>query len=342
MNAAPPITTSDFDYELPSELIAQAPPTQRDGGRLLCLPRREGGPTHRRILELPDLIPTGALLVVNDSRVIPARLAARRPTGGKVEVMLLEALVAPRWRAMLRSSKGPKLGETLELLDARGEVAGPLEIVTEPAAGRCEVALDAALIARCGAMPLPPYIRRPADAADAERYQTVYARAEGSVAAPTAGLHFTPTLLAALEERGIERAAVTLHVGPGTFVPVRVDDPNDHQMEEERYDVSEVTAEAIAAAKAEGRPVLAVGTTAVRTLESSAGQAGVGRTSLFIRPGYRFQVVDALLTNFHLPCSTLLMLVSAFAGRERVLAAYREAVAQRYRFYSYGDAMLLS
>lgn len=337
---------SDFDYDLPEERIAQAPPARRDGGRLLFVSRdRPEELTHQRIVDLPSLIPADSLLVINDSRVLPARLQAQRATGGRVEVLLLERLAEGRWRCMLRSSKGPKVGERLALLGG-GETSTvgetpTVEIATIPRAGRCEVFLDDGVIHRLGAMPLPPYIKRPADAADAERYQTVYARDEGSVAAPTAGLHLTEDLLSALEARGCEIARVTLHVGPGTFVPVRCDDPGEHRMEEERYEVSEATADAIVRARAEGRRVIAVGTTVVRTLESSVGRAGLGRTELFIRPGYRFQVVEGLLTNFHLPRSTLLMLVSAFVGREAVLSAYRAAVEAEYRFYSYGDAMLI-
>jgi S-adenosylmethionine:tRNA ribosyltransferase-isomerase len=337
----------DFDYPLPPELIAQHPAARRDGSRLLRLSRADGAISHHGIAELPALLPGGALLVVNDSRVIPARLWARRPTGGRVEVLLLEREAHPDeiWVALLRASKGPRAGERLAI-EARGGVALPppaLEVLEPPQAGRARVRVHGepgALLAH-GVVPLPPYLRRQEEPGDRERYQTVYARHDGSVAAPTAGLHFTAGLLAELERAGIERATVTLHVGPGTFLPVRADSVEEHRMESERFRVPEETADAIARAKRERRPVVAVGTTSVRTLEASGGAAGEGRTNIFIRPGHTFAVVDALLTNFHLPRSTLLMLVSAFAGRERVLEAYRQAVAERYRFYSYGDAMLI-
>jgi len=331
---------SDFDYELPEALIAQRPPEARDGGRLMLL-RAGGALEHRTVPDLPDLVEPGTLMVVNDSRVLPARLWARRPSGGRVELLLLEKLGQEggreRWRCMLRASKGPRGGEVLVLEGADVEVT----VAAEPVGGRAEVLLGPGTAQRHGSMPLPPYIRRADEAADRERYQTVYCREEGSVAAPTAGLHFTDALLEALRARGVEIARVTLHVGPGTFQPVRVEQVEAHRMEEERFEVPEETAAAIARAKGEGRKVLAVGTTVVRTLEATGGRAGAGRTELFIRPGHRFAVVDRLLTNFHLPRSTLLMLVSALAGRERVLAAYAEAVRLGYRFYSYGDAMLI-
>ena len=356
----------DFTYDLPPELIAQQPPPRRDGGRLLVLDRAGPGMAHRAVSDLPRLVEPGTVRVVNDSRVIPARLWARRATGGRVELLLLErkgmaGQGLDRWTCMLRSSKTPAVGERLTLegrgsavgLDAEvleqpeqgGREAGGLhaEVLTRPVQGRCDVALPAQAPTQVGEMPLPPYIARPGGAvpADSERYQTVYAREDGSVAAPTAGLHLTESLLAELQQGGVEVCPVTLHVGPGTFQPVRCEQVDAHQMEQERFEVPEATARAIASARAQGRPVLAVGTTVVRTLESTGGAAGSGRTELFIRPGHDFKVVDRLLTNFHLPGSTLLMLVSALAGRERILAAYAEAVAQRYRFYSYGDAMLI-
>ncbi|MBW2731399.1 MAG: tRNA preQ1(34) S-adenosylmethionine ribosyltransferase-isomerase QueA [Deltaproteobacteria bacterium] len=329
------LSTSDFDYTLPEEQIAQGPPAERDGGRLLCLGRES---EHQQIRDLPRFLPPNSLIVVNDSKVIPARLAARRASGGQVEVLLLERIGLTRWKAMVRASKQLREQEVLEV-DGGGAVC----LSTTLKLGRAEVELsDEALPWRVGAMPLPPYIQRPADAEDAKRYQTVYAREDGSVAAPTAGLHFTDALLGRLRAEGHEIVSVTLHVGPGTFVPVRVEDPDEHQMEQERYEVSEDTARAISVAKSKGRPVIAVGTTVVRTLEASAALAGEGRTELFIRPGYRFRIVDGLVTNFHLPRSTLLMLVSALAGREQVLAAYADAVKRGYRFYSYGDAMLMT
>jgi S-adenosylmethionine:tRNA ribosyltransferase-isomerase len=336
------VRVGDFTYELPPELIAQHPPERRDGGRLMVLDRAGGALDHHTVVDLPELVQPGTLMVINDSRVIPARLWARRATGGRVELLLLERLGTTdegleRWTCMLRASKTPQAGERLELGDTQALV------LDRPTHGRCQVAVAAGTADRLGQMPLPPYIRREGGSLpeDRERYQTVYAREEGSVAAPTAGLHLTEALLAELSSAGVEICRVTLHVGPGTFQPVRCERVADHRMEEERFEVPEETAAAIARARAEGRPVLAVGTTVVRTLESTGGQAGSGRTELFITPGHRFRVVDRLLTNFHLPGSTLLMLVSALAGRERILAAYAEAVARGYRFYSYGDAMLI-
>ncbi|MCA9670995.1 MAG: tRNA preQ1(34) S-adenosylmethionine ribosyltransferase-isomerase QueA [Myxococcales bacterium] len=351
------LRASDFDFELPDQLIAQRPRSRRDGARLLVLERATGRVTHSDVLALPEVLgDRETTMVVNDTRVIPARLAAQRESGGRVELLLVEPADGAddarleagervsTWRAMSRASKKLRAGERLALLDAQGApVAGAsAELLDAPDGGRVTVRLEGvADLARLGAVPLPPYIRRDADDADRTRYQTVYARARGSVAAPTAGLHLSEPLLESLVGAGVELCSVTLHVGPGTFVPVRAERIVEHQMESERYLVPEQTASAIAAARARGGRVLAVGTTSVRTLEASGGAAGSGRTSLYIYPGYTFGVVDALLTNFHLPRSTLLMLVCAFGGREAVLAAYREAVAEGYRFYSYGDAMLL-
>lgn len=342
--------TRDFQYHLPPNLIAQRPPEDRDGGRLMVLDRGSGaGIRHKAITDLPDLLPEGCLLVLNDSRVIPARLAARRSTGGKVEVFLLERLETQpggqqTWRCMLRASKRLRRGEALTLLAADGEPAPvePMVLQDQPRSGRASILLpDAAGILALGSIPLPPYITRAADDQDTLRYQTVYAQHDGSVAAPTAGLHFTPDILEALEQGGVQVARVTLHVGPGTFTPVRTTRLEDHKMEPEAYEVPDQTAQAIQRAKAQGRPVVAVGTTVVRTLETSQGKPGPGRSELFIYPGHEFQVVDGLLTNFHLPGSTLIMLVAALASKARVLAAYREAVQCHYRFYSYGDAMLI-
>lgn len=338
-----------LDYELPEELIAQEPLPQRDAARLLCLDR-QGAVEHRRIRELPELLPP-SLVVLNDTRVIPARLLGRKPSGGRVELLLLEREAqhgdGEIWKAWGRASKPlrPGQGVTWEqgALQAR--------VLERAADGSLRVWLQAEgtvweAIARLGRMPLPPYIRREAHARDAERYQTVFARTPGAVAAPTAGLHFTPELLDAMQSRGHRIAYVTLHVGPGTFAPLRAETLTEHPMHSERYEISEATRGAVAEAKAEGRPVLAVGTTVTRTLEAAATseggvQAGAGATSLFIYPPYRFKVVDALLTNFHLPRSTLLALVMAFGGEDAVRRAYRAAVAERYRFFSYGDAMLL-
>jgi S-adenosylmethionine:tRNA ribosyltransferase-isomerase len=339
---------SDFDYALPEELIAQEPVTPRDASRLLVLPP-DGPPAHRAFADLDALLAPGDLLVFNDTRVIPARLVGHKVTGGKVELLLCEPLeggLGRRWRAMGQASKPIRAG-------ARLEFDGLAATVEEPEGeGFYRVALDrdgealAAALERAGRIPLPPYIRRAPGPADRERYQTVWAREPGSAAAPTAGLHFTPELLARLDARGVRRAAVTLHVGPGTFLPVRGDSLEGHRMHAEAYQVPGAAAAEIAACRARGGRVVAVGTTTVRTLESAwrdgAVAAGAGRTALFLKPGHAFRAVDALVTNFHLPRSTLLVLVCAFAGTERVLAAYREAVARRYRFFSYGDAMLLA
>lgn len=342
-----PLKLSDFDYSLPDALVAQEPVSPRDASRLLVLPER-GPPEHRAFTALPGLLREGDLLVFNDTRVIPARLVGLKSTGGKVELLLCEPLaggLGRRWRAMGQASKPIREGAVLRFdgLAARVEASeGEGFYVVE--LDREGEALEAAL-ARAGRIPLPPYIRRAPSEADRERYQTIWARSPGSAAAPTAGLHFTDGLVGALEARGVSRAAVTLHVGPGTFLPVRGDSIEEHRMHAEGYEVGEDAAAAVAACRARGGRVVAVGTTAVRTLESAwDGERvapGAGRTTLFVRPGHRFHAVDVLVTNFHLPRSTLLMLVCAFGGTERVLAAYREAVSLRYRFFSYGDAMLV-
>lgn len=352
------LSLDDFDFDLPAEAIARYPPARRDGGRLLRLERQTGARSHHAIADLPSLLPARPLLVVNDTRVLPARLLARRKTGGRVELLLIEQRSPGRWSCMFRAGKRPRAGEWLTLdsasagdgasarLAGAGAAVGPargrVQIVTEPVGGRCELALeDDALIDQCGAIPLPPYLARPAEASDAERYQTIFAREVGAIAAPTAGLHFTPELVARLQSAGATLATVTLHVGPATFAPIRQGEITEHRVEGERFFVPPATAAAIATARAERRAVVAVGTTVVRALETTGGAAGEGRTELFLRPGHRFGAVDALLTNFHLPRSTLLLLVCALAGREPVLAAYREAIAAGYRFYSYGDAMLI-
>jgi S-adenosylmethionine:tRNA ribosyltransferase-isomerase len=336
---------SDFDYELPEELIAQEPVEPRDASRLLAVRGDES--RHLRFADLPDLLEPGDLLVLNDTRVIPARLVGTKETGGRCEVLLLEPVDEPRarWRAIGQASKPMRAGQRLTF----GQLAARVESVETE--GFLTVSFDVAgdlldaAIEREGRIPLPPYIRRIPGEADRERYQTVVARSRGSAAAPTAGLHFTPALLSRIEARGVARAHVTLHVGPGTFLPVRVEDLREHRMHEERFEITSETARAFAECRARGGRVVAVGTTVVRALESScdgpALRTGPGRTALFITPGHRFRAVDALVTNFHLPRSTLLVLVCAFAGRDRVLAAYREAVRERYRFFSYGDAMFL-
>lgn len=340
---------SELDFELPEALIAQAPPAERDAARLLVLSRDEGSIEHRRVLDLPSLIEP-ALLVFNDTRVLPARVFATKPTGGKVEILLLERHGEPgereTWSALARGTKSLRAGMALQVAPGFGA-----EVRAIHEGGEIEVELAAeggvrAALAAHGNIPLPPYIRRAADASDAERYQTVFAKHEGSVAAPTAGLHFSERMLEALDAAGHRTARVTLHVGPGTFAPLRAEKLDEHVMHEEAWEVPEDAARAIADARAEGRAVVAVGTTVVRTLESACGEAGVvragrGRTSIFIRPPYAFRAIDALFTNFHLPRSTLLALVMAFAGIEPTRAAYREAVAERYRFFSYGDAMLV-
>jgi S-adenosylmethionine:tRNA ribosyltransferase-isomerase len=338
---------SDYDFELPEELIAQVPLEPRDASRLLVVPR-DGALLHRTIAELPDLLSAGDLLVLNDTRVIPARLLGTKETGGKAELLLCEPLeggLGRRWRAMGQASKALRAGARLRFdgLEATVEAV--------EGGGFYRVLLDregadlASALERAGRLPLPPYIRRAPDAHDRERYQTVLARSPGSAAAPTAGLHFTPALLDRLEAKGVARATVTLHVGPGTFLPVRAERLDDHRMHGERYVVPAETAAAIAEARARGRRIVAVGTTTARTLESALCDgrvvAGEGRTELFIRPGHTFGAVDALLTNFHLPRSTLLVLACALGGRDRILGAYREAVSRGYRFFSYGDAMLI-
>lgn len=333
--------TSDFDYELPLEAIAQEP-APRGESRLLVLDR-ESPERHARVRDLPRLLRPGDLLVLNDTRVIPARLYATRAGGGggRMEILLLERIAEREWDALVKPGRRAKPGTVFEF-----DAGLAAEVAAKDPDGRHRLRFSEPVeghLDRLGHVPLPPYIQRPDTDEDRERYQTVYARTPGAVAAPTAGLHFSTELLREIEAAGIETARVTLHVGIGTFKPVSAERVEDHQMDRERYEVSEEAAEAIRRAQR----VVAVGTTVVRTLESAAlaggGEVypGAGLTELFITPGFRFQVVDALLTNFHLPRSTLLMLVSAFAGRERVLAAYEEAVRQGYRFYSYGDAMFV-
>jgi S-adenosylmethionine:tRNA ribosyltransferase-isomerase len=303
----------------------------------------EGPERHRRVKDLPEILRPGDLLVVNDTRVIPARLFGRRAAGGgKIEILLTEKADAATWDALVRPGRRAKPGTHI---DFDGGLAA--DVVEKDPDGRHRLRFSEPVethLERLGHVPLPPYIDRADTAEDRERYQTVYAEKPGAVAAPTAGLHFSKDLLARLAAAGIETVHVTLHVGPGTFKPVTVEHVEDHRMESERYEIPEPTAAAIAEARKERRRIVAVGTTVVRTLESAAREGGLrpgsGRTDLFITPGFRFQVVDLLLTNFHLPRSTLLMLVSAFAGRDRVLAAYDEAIGLGYRFYSYGDAML--
>jgi len=339
----PAYRLSDFDFALPPELIAQHPAAERSASRLLRVDGSHLDDMHFGVL--PDLLTPGDVLVFNDTRVVKSRIFGRKPTGGQVELML-ERIDAPdRAWMQLRASHPPKAGGNIEL------PGGATATVIERGGRFFLLRLDADLsfreyLDRHGEVPLPPYIARPAEGADSERYQTVYAREAGAVAAPTAGLHFDHALLARLAARGIASAYVTLHVGAGTFLPVETDDLTQHSMHSERFSIAAETVATIAQARAAGRNVIAVGTTSLRALESVAGPAGEltagdGDTALFITPGYRFRVVDRLLTNFHLPKSTLLMLVSAFAGYDAIRGAYAHAIRERYRFFSYGDAMLL-
>jgi S-adenosylmethionine:tRNA ribosyltransferase-isomerase len=332
----------DFHYELPDELIARHPAARRSDSRLLHLDGRSGALADLRFTDLPRLLRRGDLLVFNDTRVIPARLRGHKATGGRVELLLERVVGTGRALVQLRSSKPPASGSLIRLPDgATATVVGReddfwlLDFGADPAA----------VFEAHGEMPLPPYLRREAEDFDRDRYQTVYARVPGAVAAPTAGLHFDAATLDACREAGVQQARVTLHVGAGTFQPVRVDALEAHRMHAELVDVPLATCEAVAACRARGGRVVAVGTTSVRALESAAQQGELrpfaGDTRLFITPGFRFRVVDAMITNFHLPESTLLMLVCAFAGHGHVLGAYRHAVAGRYRFFSYGDAMFI-
>ncbi len=348
-----------YEYPLPPELVAQEPLARRDASRLLVLDRARGAIVHRTFSDLPELLRPGDLLVTNRSRVFPARLLGRREGGGAAEVLLVRRRGPEAWEAMVRPGRRLRPGTVVDVAPGfRVRVEEPVgpggarSGAGHPPTGlrRVRLLLDtldaATALERHGHVPLPPYIRRADAPSDHERYQTVYARETGSVAAPTAGLHFTPELLARLAEHGIERAEVVLHVGPGTFRPVEVQDVREHRVAPERFTVPEETAAAVDRALAEGRRVVAVGTTTTRALESAIDErgrirAGESETDLVIVPGFRFRVTGALVTNFHLPRSSLLLLVTAFAGRERVLGAYAEAVRLRYRFYSYGDAMLV-
>ena len=337
---------ADFHYDLPAELIAQAPLADRSASRLLRVDGAAGAWRDAHFRELPELLRAGDLLVLNDTRVIPARVFGRKESGGQVE-LLVERLVGEHGAiGQLRASKSPAPGGRINF---EGDVTALVKARSGHQGDLFELAFDRPVLPwleAVGHMPLPPYIHRSADETDRARYQTVFGRSPGAVAAPTAGLHFDEKTLAALAERGIERATVTLHVGAGTFQPVRTDDPREHRLHAERVTVDAAACAAVAATRARGGRVVAVGTTVVRSLEAAAAGGRLeplsGETELFILPGYRFQVVDALLTNFHLPESSLLMLVCAFAGADTVLAAYRHAVEDRYRFFSYGDAMLLT
>lgn len=335
---------TDFSYDLPADLIAQAPLSGRTDSRLLAVPPASAAFEDRQFSQLDDYLKAGDLLVFNDTRVIPARLFGRKQTGGQVEILIERLLPAQQVRAQIGASKSPKPGSRITLTDGTS-----LKVIDRDG-GFYRLQFETAepvetLLNRLGKMPLPPYIQRAADAADESRYQTVFARHAGAVAAPTAGLHFDQAMLDGLRQKGVEFGHITLHVGAGTFQPMRSDDVNDHVMHSEWLNVGAELCAQIAAARARGGRVIAVGTTVVRALESASVDGVLkpfaGDTRIFIFPGYRIRSVDALVTNFHLPESTLLMLVSAFAGKQRVFEAYRHAVQQRYRFFSYGDAMLL-
>ncbi len=336
---------SDFSFDLPEELIAQTPLQKRDHSRLMLLDRNSGEIEHRHFYELPELLNEGDCLILNDSRVLPARLIGSRLSGGSVELVLLRDLGEGRWECLSRPGRKTKPGTKLQF--GNGELQAEVEAVAEGGNRIVRFTFDGIfleVLERLGKMPLPPYIKE--ELQDAERYQTVYSRELGSAAAPTAGLHFTEELLEAVRAKGVGIGFVTLHVGLGTFRPVKEEEIEDHEMHSEFCMIPEETARLINGTRARGGRVIAVGTTSCRTLESFAAEDGTmkpasGWTDIFIYPGYRFRCVDALITNFHLPESTLIMLVSALAGRENVLRAYRTAVAERYRFFSFGDAMFI-
>jgi S-adenosylmethionine:tRNA ribosyltransferase-isomerase len=346
--------TDQFEYDLPEELIAQAPSVQRPKSRLLVLHRADGRLEDRLFADLPEYLRPGDCLVLNDTKVLPARFFCRKTTGGLLEGLFLEQLPDGSWKVLLKKARKIKPGNRLTFLDRKGRLWQDVEVLQKLSDGQWRIrpALTAdaqTILGVIGTAPLPPYIKRPAlpdhPEEDLDRYQTVYARRPGAVAAPTAGLHFDKDLLNRLEAMGVRTAYLTLHVGIGTFRPIQTETFEEHQMHSERYEVTAQAAELINSALAEGGRIIAVGTTSVRTLETAAQNRKVrpssGQTDLFITPGYTFQIVDAMITNFHLPRSTLLALVAAFAGCETILDAYRHAVKQRYRFYSYGDAMLI-
>ncbi len=348
--------TDDFSYELPSELIAQHPMEERDQCRLMVLNRKDGTVSHRHFCDILDYLNPGDCLVMNDSKVLPARIfGVKEGTGAKVEFLLIKRLDGDLWESMVRPGRRLKPGDTVVFSGEEGKrLKADIEAFGEDGTRKVRFRYDGIFMERLeevGSMPLPPYIERPAEDEDRDMYQTVYCREEGSVAAPTAGLHFTKELLSKCEEKGVKCAYVTLHVGIGTFRPVKCENIEDHHMHFEEYSVSEETARIINETKAAGGRIVAVGTTSVRTVESaSVKDAGTGRyeirpgagsTDIFIYPGYEFKMIDALITNFHLPGSTLMMLVSALYDREKILSAYEEAVKEKYRFFSYGDAMLI-
>jgi S-adenosylmethionine:tRNA ribosyltransferase-isomerase len=333
------VKTSDFDYELPPEFIAQMPIEPRDHSRLLLVNRADGSIAHRHFYDLPDLLRRGDVLVFNDSRVLPARLFGHRVGyEGKVEILLLRRIEPSLWEVLVKPSRRIDTGARIQLDGLQCEV-----VERKEGAIRIVRFSDEEELERAGKVPLPPYIRRPI--ADPERYQTVYARVKGSAAAPTAGLHFTPELLRQLQDRGIDFAFTTLHVGLDTFVPVRVDDPERHHIHKEYCQLSPQVAQQLSEAKSQGRRIVAVGTTSVRVLEQASVDGTIrpfdGWADMFILPGHKFNTVDAMITNFHLPRTTLVMMVSAFAGRGLIAKAYEEAINERYRFYSFGDAMMI-
>jgi|TARA_B100001971_G_scaffold215160_1_gene258550 S-adenosylmethionine:tRNA ribosyltransferase-isomerase len=345
-----PLRTSDFEYELPPELIAQTPVEPRDSSRLMAVSKSTETTEHRRFTDLPLLLKPGDVLVLNDSRVFPARLYGHiSETDREIELLLLNRIEPGRWRALVKPGRRMRAGSRFDIVDGAGDTTMSGVVIAQESAGSRIVELaNEDAIGASGVVPLPPYIHERLD--DPERYQTVYSQREGSVAAPTAGLHMTDRLLGELRSKGVETVFVTLDVGWGSFKPVEENDPSSHEMHSEHWELSQDAADAINLAKSEGRRVVSVGTTAVRLLEHATsvseaeGQlldAGSGWADLFILPGFKFRVVDGLVTNFHLPKSTLLMLVSAFAGKDLVLDCYREAVEQRYRFYSLGDAMVI-
>lgn len=356
----------DFDYELPEKLIAQKPADKRDNSRLMVIHRSDGSIEHRHFYDILDYLNTGDCLVLNNSKVLPARLyGVKKSTGANIEFLLVRRIGGDKWETLVKPGRRVKIGDVIEFSiktensDASAGNIFEAEVLDYGDGGTriVEFHYDGIFmqrLAEIGKMPLPPYISRPSDDDDRDRYQTVYCRPEGSVAAPTAGLHFTEKLLAAAEVKGVKLAYVTLHVGIGTFRPVKVDLIEDHKMHFEEYYISKESAETINSAKKLGGRIIAVGTTSVRTVESAAAEIetdiagikwtinhGSGRTGIFIYPGYEFKIVDSLITNFHLPKSTLLMLVSALYNRGKILEAYEEAVAEKYRFFSYGDAMLI-
>jgi len=342
--------TSDFDFNLPGHLIAQHPCAERSAARMMIVHRARQTIEHAHVSDLPNLLDAGDFLVMNDTRVIPARVFGHKvESGGKVELLFLERNSAGEWQALIKASRAPRVGTTFVLAEDR--IRATVKGRNDDGSVQLDVACDGPLesvLAVSGHIPLPPYIHRAEEPSDRERYQTVYARDPGAVAAPTAGLHFTPELLEVLTQNGVNHGCVTLHVGWGTFRPVKVDEINEHQVESERCEVTDAVAHAVNQAQSASGRVVAVGTTTVRTLETAALAGAAepltafsGRSELFIHPPFDFRVVDALLTNFHLPCSSLLMLVSAFSGHALMKEAYEIAVAEDYRFYSYGDCMLI-